>query len=380
MQRKEGKLMGTMDIYDFLNSRDVRQHLKGINYEFSTLEKAFIIYKSNHRSLKDKRAAWKELIDSTEDIILGEDGNKRWLRTDVYLYSVHDLIKRYIEELDTPMGLFLEQDEESVYIAEVVYAPTDRDINYNRQEAGVLFKDFASAEAYCKDWISDNKDNVYEYIIKKQWVAQFSKEQILSNSLILPRKEIAASYRKTEDGFSLIELVSFGLKSDDCIDIENEFFERMWFDIPIPFKKGDIVVGSDYNWGGTKEPFVLKGTVPWIKAEARDGRSREGCDSSDMNGWGWSGGFYDDIADLNDDVMADYLDLEYYRGDFTGKRRLLKLMAEAEKGNLDYWDIITWYQGIVNGETAADKVSKCYTEEYKKKALTVFSEGPLYEE
>lgn len=29
--------------------------------------------------------------------------------------------------------------------------------------------------------------------------------------------------------------------------IECDFFQRMWFDIPIPFKEGDIVIGKPCN-------------------------------------------------------------------------------------------------------------------------------------
>ena len=42
-----------MDTLDFLNSKDVRNYLKEINYQFSLLEQAYIIYKSKFKSIKD---------------------------------------------------------------------------------------------------------------------------------------------------------------------------------------------------------------------------------------------------------------------------------------------------------------------------------------
>lgn len=361
-----------MNIYEFLNSRDVRKHLESIKYEFSMLEKAFIIYKSNHKSLNDKKRAWKKLIDSTEDIILGEDGNKRWRYTDVNLKSAHYLINEYMHQLDEVMDLFFGSDEESFYTVELVYHPIDS-IEVIRQDGGIYFKDFASAEAYCKDWLDSGEATVYEYIISKEYPIHYSAEKAARNR----RKNIEAFYRNTGTEFEMVAIEDLGFEHHDDLDIRYEFFEKMWFDISIPFKRGDIVVGADGNWMSSREPFVLKGTIPWSYKERN--LHKEGCDSSDMNAFGWSGGFYKDITNLNDDVMADYLDIEYYRGDFKGNKRLLKLMAEAEKGNVDYWDIITWYQRIAGGETDIGKECFGYTEEYKSKAREVLSEDPIYE-
>lgn len=33
-----------MNIFDFINSKDIKEHLKNINYQFNSLEAAWLIY------------------------------------------------------------------------------------------------------------------------------------------------------------------------------------------------------------------------------------------------------------------------------------------------------------------------------------------------
>ena len=81
----------------------------------------------------------------------------------------------------------------------------------------------------------------------------------------------------------------------------------MWFDIPIPFEKGDIVCDNAciYTRG---IPFVLMGTVPWYKKEHPSPRGAYNGDYSDMNAYGYSYDF--DRQFFYDDFSADYLNLE----------------------------------------------------------------------
>ena len=51
-----------MDILRFINSKDIRNHLKGINYQFNTLEAAWLIYQSTNYTLYEKLDAFEELM------------------------------------------------------------------------------------------------------------------------------------------------------------------------------------------------------------------------------------------------------------------------------------------------------------------------------
>ena len=375
-----------MNIYEFLNSRDVRKYLEDQQYEFSTLAKAFVIFKSSHKSLLDKQLAWQELIESTEDIILGEDGDRRFRY--VKGESVHDLIARYMIELDELQDKFHEDEEGTFYSIEATYYPDLEQgmCDFTRTDAGIYFKDYVGAIAYMEDWVKENEcgtkypGNIYGRLAKFEIAKNYPAGFKLGENP--KKKRICSQYTLCGEKFELNEIWSEGFEQDeDKLDIENDFFGKMWFDIPIPFKAGDIVVGADTNWCGSKEPFVLLGTVPWNKANRPDTRGKEGCDSSDMNAWGisggWEGDFYEGLSSLNDDVMADYLDLEYYRGTFPGATRIVKLMAEAEKKTIDYWEVVSWTNLIYNG-TATDECRELlnYNPEYRALAEKVLKEDP----
>ena len=40
----ENSEVSNMDIYKYINSKDVRKHLEKINYQFNTLEAAYLIF------------------------------------------------------------------------------------------------------------------------------------------------------------------------------------------------------------------------------------------------------------------------------------------------------------------------------------------------
>ena len=51
-----------MDIYEFINSNDIREYLKTKQYTFDSLQQAFLIWQSGRHTLTQKHEAWKELI------------------------------------------------------------------------------------------------------------------------------------------------------------------------------------------------------------------------------------------------------------------------------------------------------------------------------
>ena len=53
-----------MDIYRYINSRDIRDHLKKIKYEFNALEASWLVYQCSFASLAEKNDAWNWIIDN----------------------------------------------------------------------------------------------------------------------------------------------------------------------------------------------------------------------------------------------------------------------------------------------------------------------------
>ncbi|WP_028236450.1 hypothetical protein [Pseudobutyrivibrio sp. MD2005] len=333
-----------MNILDFLNSKDVRCYLNEIDYQFSLLEQAYIIYKSRFRGVKEKQKAFKELVDSTDDYILGSDGNKRWCKSVIEGQSTHALILQYIHDLTEFVGTFyaMKSDEycQVFFILDSTYEEPYAD---NLQESGYIFANVEDALSYVIDEVKNDEDcgnhNYIGFEIRK---GSFKRPEIEVVN------KVSAIYNLNG---TLLEIDSPYDFYGAAIDIEKDFFEQMWFDIPVPFKRGDIVRGAGGNWGRTTEPFILLTTYPEMKrrAKERTGKSSEGCDASDMNASGWSTGFYENNPlFVSDDVMADYLDLEYYNGEFIGPQRLLLLMAKHISKEIDIWEYTYGYRQIVS--------------------------------
>ena len=56
-----------MNLYKFINSKDVRKYMEELHYQFSILEAAFVIYHSTQVTLQEKMDAWLELTDTMPD-------------------------------------------------------------------------------------------------------------------------------------------------------------------------------------------------------------------------------------------------------------------------------------------------------------------------
>lgn len=74
-----------MDIYQYMNSKDIRDYLIEIQYQFSPLEAAGMIYRSDHHTLEEKFEAWEELIRTTQDCEIP----KRYKNGMVYQYQFY---------------------------------------------------------------------------------------------------------------------------------------------------------------------------------------------------------------------------------------------------------------------------------------------------
>lgn len=76
-----------MDVLKFLSSRDMREHLKKINYKFSALEAAWLVWHSEF-IWDEKKKAYLEIMEEFEDmplaapVFLG-----RWRENSVTLVS-----------------------------------------------------------------------------------------------------------------------------------------------------------------------------------------------------------------------------------------------------------------------------------------------------
>ena len=80
-----------MNLYKFINSKDVRKYMEELHYQFSILEAAFVIYHSKQVTLQEKIDAWLELTDTMPDCSITRQRGRFCIE------SLHEYLKCYIE-------------------------------------------------------------------------------------------------------------------------------------------------------------------------------------------------------------------------------------------------------------------------------------------
>ena len=80
-----------MNILRFVNSKDIREHLRNIGYEFNSLEAAWLIYQFRDATIDEKHKAWNELIATMPDCPI-----EKRLNT-VAQDSLHAFLRQYME-------------------------------------------------------------------------------------------------------------------------------------------------------------------------------------------------------------------------------------------------------------------------------------------
>ena len=337
-----------MNYIDYINSKDVRAYLKSIDFKPNLLEAAYFIYSSSNKTLDERHHAWEELIEETDDLILNEGAGSRWEKTDRYVpatygMSSHELIRKHMKDEKLILAYFYSDNDNCVFVPEFTfyskcYVGESRP-EYHKCEAGVYFGRYEDAQRYCLREVSGVSD-IIDYSITKHLFSNASDNY--SNYVKVKYNlsgEIMSVSLSGSDHERFPQEISDYLDSEDKLSIYYDFFGNMWFDIPIPFKKGDIVIpctSCHRDW----TPFVMLETDPeWRKRKANEGKPyREGTDSSDMIATGWSIGFGENPTEIFDYEMVNYLDIEYYREDFKGIERLLPLLALQVKGDIDLWE------------------------------------------
>lgn len=311
-----------MDIAKFINSKDIREHLINIGYKFNSLEAAWLIFQSKSASIEEKHQAFKELIDTMPDCKIKERMNTEPKD------SLHAYLQEYMECENKLLNDFFTPANDWFYMLEW-YEQDDQGI-WNPKNK--LYNTFESAQKEfldeCKEW-----QEKFHYRIKKRKVEsdKYIEVRFDPNGRIMNM-------------------------SGDLTQILHGVFEGLWFEFPTPFKKGDVLCENDeterlYCTG----PFVMTGITP----ELASGNARKDGDNTDMNAWGY---FIDAAGRVYNEVMWNYMDLEFYRGELTGYRRILTAFSNYVKGEIDAALLCEGYHNILVEEDAKQKRPNIYTE------------------
>lgn len=337
-----------MNIYSYINSKDVREHLQNIEYHFTALEAAFIVYHSTQISLLEKVAVWKEIAETyPPDTIESKHFGK---------FPALKSIQEYAEMLEEAIEKFQENENE-LYRCEfhmirkkLVKIMGNEWEDYS--DSGWVEQGFFSSYSSClKHW-------------KKEMGANCDQAKI-------------TKYHETSGFCKVGHGESFLLdRNGDIIDcknlaLQNTILERVLFtdpgfDFPLPFRRGDILIPYQKNVYTRRHPFVLYYFPLWDSSEMLNrGFWEESLDcplneSSDDCWWIWDeekGVDLEEFSSYDMQPISKRLDLhrlginaptltrdieneisinlEYNREPLRGYNRVLDVIAEYEKHDID---------------------------------------------
>ena len=195
------------DIYSFINSRDIGEHCRKLGHTFNPAEVAYLIWRSERRTLEERHEAWRELIDATPDMPVPSSEYD----------SLHEFLDRYIKAENDYIEKFYKEGDNAVY-------------------SFWVYNDYGKVNLPTSESIYKTAADCLEHL---QWWKEHDNICSLGVSKIL-----LCSRRKFEDTTE-IELSPYlkplRIKDRNVNKDLYKTFCRLCPIVPTPFKKGDIV-------------------------------------------------------------------------------------------------------------------------------------------
>lgn len=320
-----------MNIYKYIRSKDVREYNEKIGHKFTATESAFLVWLNYEITLKEKHDAWREIVREMPDEEVSERPNAD------YALSLFALLNKFIEADNRLIDEFYKKDEQTVYSYRYI---CKGDSSFG-EDFGRIYSDLGYIQGELR------KDSDLDILR-----VEYTKKYLSSHCRRITLETDGSGNVTSVDG-DFIQGIDLSLKKE-------EFFEGLWIDVPTPFRKGDIVCSRKTPFGyylfSDSQPFVLLSLANWSAKDAEERGEKlsekdkawkdkhltylkEYGDITDMTACGYflnsddcgrcyTGGFYSE-------VMHNYVDLEYYRGEFNGGERVLLPIKYFLGGDID---------------------------------------------
>ena len=92
-----------IDIYRFINSKDVADHLRATGHQFTASQAAYLVHKSADATLAERLDAWRAIVEEMpEERVLVEYRE--------YTYDSRELIEEHIADKESKLRKFLSAD------------------------------------------------------------------------------------------------------------------------------------------------------------------------------------------------------------------------------------------------------------------------------
>lgn len=290
-----------MKLLDYVNSRDIREHLIKIEYTPSASESAWLIWQGKNQTLSVKHRSWKELIKYTEDCMIETEF------FEIPKVSLSHFVKRYMEIEDMLISAFYKENDNAVSSCRM-YFDDDGDRDWYNEPG--IFASFDEAYKHALDDGEPPHPNFVEFV--KTYIGYAGKQIFMRFNL---EKEIV---RVDENGYLTDEIDYY---------IFQGIFKNMNFSFPIPFKKGDIVrtVRGLYT-----RPSYCEGTFVINTVD------------DEVNGV-----MIDDNGNVYHQRVFNYMDLEYVSSPHNHEVKLLNPISEYMRKEIDVAALLNKYRHIL---------------------------------
>ena len=313
--------------YWLIPSQNIREHLQKIEYKFSALEVAFLLWNNKNITISQKHGYWNTLTKEMPD-----EEIKRRINTDPYP-SLHDYLRAYKETQNALLAEFY--DEKNAVYSYRFYCEGDNGWCENHDKV------YPTYSAACAD-------------LKEDFDLPIAKVEMKKRRLDNPERTITLMTTKNLKATDINVVGATKQESDLLYGV----FDGLWLDIPLPFKRGDILQAkrSFYDYATEDHgPFVLEACHNWSSIDYKENgvllsaerarnidwriyRHRKNGDVTDTFPFGYalSDGYARGVNKIYGHVQeVDFLSLEYYKGELTGANRLLSLFSKRMKNKID---------------------------------------------
>ena len=292
-----------MDIFKYVNSKDVREYLKSIDYKFSASDAAWIVNRCVDLSLDEKISVWNEIMNTMPDCRLVSPYD------DEVVESFYSLLKAHIDLENAYLEDFRICGADEYYEYELVYEDRYHSFFHN------YFGPYRSYdECFSKISERNTSTDIAGYCMRKKGFGD--------------HKAMFCNYSK--DG-KLLDVEGRDLKGYDKDEYYRitYLFINMWPDIPVPFKKGDLLRYVSHEGQDDERLTVMNE----LKTRSKDDIDSSGDEDKVKHLFGY---YQTNIGSLCEKATwGHHIDFEYCPEDhLKGNQKILASLSHYLKGDI----------------------------------------------
>ena len=285
-----------MNIYEFVNSRDIREYWLEIGFVPNSLESAWLVYQSNNHTIEERHNFWKWIIQNMPDCEI----SGKCIETPQK--SLHKFLSRYMEIEDYLIAHFFLPEAGAVYTYRALWKSDlekyDDGTEWHKSDS--IFATFDEAYA---DATEDNE--------LAPLFLEFEKKHLGAHGRSI-------CVRMTPDKKPVFIDEELMLANEEEADIYYNifFYLHFDFDFPHPFKKGDIICPAKVKY---KNPRA------WDATFAIGEKDENGTPT----------GYMAEDEYVYCERIYSYMDFELLEGEPRRDRRMLLPISRYLKGEID---------------------------------------------